>query len=109
MTHDDDFEIVRGSGNVFHDMGRPDAEVLQLKSRLAAEIIGVLDDRDLTVRRAGDITGIAAADFSRIRQAKLERFTVDRLMTILNKLDQKVDVTVNVRPYIEGAALLPMV
>jgi len=48
------------------------------------------------VRRAGEITGIAAADFSRIRRANLDRFTVDRLMTILARLDQHVDVTVKV-------------
>jgi predicted XRE-type DNA-binding protein len=48
------------------------------------------------VRRAGQITGIAAADFSRIRRANLDRFTVDRLMTILARLEQRVDVTVTV-------------
>ncbi len=107
MTHNEDyFEIVRGSGNVFRDMGRADAEITQLKTRLAAEIIGVLDDRDLTVRGAKDITGIAAADFSRIRHAKLERFTVDRLMAVLSKLDQKVEVSVNVRPHVASDALL---
>lgn len=100
----DDFELIRGSGNIFRDLGRPDAEVLQLKTVLATKIIGVLDDRQLTVRRAEDITGIAAADFSRIRRAKLDRFTIDRLMTILARLDQKVDVTVSVGPQVAGAA-----
>jgi predicted XRE-type DNA-binding protein len=52
----------------------------------------------MSVRSAGELTGIAAADFSRVRQAKLDRFTIDRLMTVLGRLDQKVDVAVNVRP-----------
>jgi predicted XRE-type DNA-binding protein len=52
----------------------------------------------MSVRAAGELTGIAAADFSRVRQAKLDRFTIDRLMTILGRLDQKVDVAVDVRP-----------
>jgi predicted XRE-type DNA-binding protein len=56
----------------------------------------VLDKRKMTVREAHDKTGIAAADFSRLRQAKLDRFTVDRLMTILDRLGQKVDVSVSV-------------
>jgi predicted XRE-type DNA-binding protein len=43
----------------------------------------VLDGQRLSVKKAKEITGIAAADFSRIRRANLERFTVDRLMTIL--------------------------
>ena len=41
---------------------------------------------------------IDAADFSRIRKVKLDRFTVDRLMTILDRLDQDVEVSVSVRP-----------
>ncbi|MBI2183285.1 MAG: XRE family transcriptional regulator, partial [Deltaproteobacteria bacterium] len=73
-----------------------DADLEQLRAILAAKIIGVLDDRKLSVRRAGQITGIAAADFSRIRRANLDRFTVDRLMTILAHLEQRVDVTVTV-------------
>jgi predicted XRE-type DNA-binding protein len=91
---DDDFELVHGSGNVFADFGHPDAEVEQLKAILAARIIRVLDERGLTVRAAEEVTGTAAADFSRIRRVKLDRFTIDRLMMVLSKLDQKVEVQV---------------
>lgn len=91
-------EVTRGTGNVFSDFGHPDAEGAQLKATLAAQIIKVLDMRRLTVRAAKEVTGVAAADFSRIRQAKLERFTIDRLMAILSRLDQKVEVQVTVRP-----------
>ena len=58
----------------------------------------MLDERKLTVRAAQEMTGIAAADFSRIRKAKLARFTIDRLMTILNSLGQNVEVTVKIHP-----------
>jgi predicted XRE-type DNA-binding protein len=95
---DEEFDIVRGSGNVFRDLGHPDADREQLRSLLAARVIGVLDERKLTVREAHELTGFAAADFSRIRQAKLDRFTIDRLMSILARLGQQVEVTVNVHP-----------
>lgn len=95
---DESIEIVRGSGNVFADFGHPNATVEQLKATLASEIIGVLDDRNLTVRKAEEITGIAAADFSRIRKAKLDRFTIDRLMRILEQLDQDVEIKIEVHP-----------
>jgi predicted XRE-type DNA-binding protein len=95
---DDDFDIIRGTGNVFQDFGHPDADREQLRACLAARIIGVLDDRKLTVRVAQELTGVAAADFSRIRRAKLDRFTIDRLMSILARLGQQVEVTVKVRP-----------
>lgn len=94
----DDMDIIRGSGNVFRDLGHPEADREQLRALLAAKIIGVLDARKLTVRAAQDATGVAAADFSRIRNANLGRFTIDRLMTILASLGQEVQVSVKVRP-----------
>jgi predicted XRE-type DNA-binding protein len=94
---DEPFELVRGSGNVFRDFGHPDPDVAQMKAVLAAEIIKMLDREGLTVRAAHARTGIAAADFSRIRNVTLGRFTVDRLMTILNRLGARVEVRVKVR------------
>ena len=43
-------------------------------------------------------TGIAAADFSRIRNADLSRFTVDRLISIPNRLGSRVEIRIRVRP-----------
>ncbi|MCB8878398.1 XRE family transcriptional regulator [Acidisoma silvae] len=94
----DDMEIIRSSGNIFRDLGHPYADREQLRALLAAKIIGVLDDRKLTVRAAHEVTGVAAADFSRIRKANLGRFTIDRLMTILSSLGQEVDILVHVHP-----------
>ena len=93
-----DMELVHGSGNVFRDLGLADADREQLRALLAAQIIGVLDDRKLTVRAAEAETGIAASDFSRIRRANLGRFTIDRLMTILARLGQQVEIKLCVRP-----------
>lgn len=89
--------VVRGSGNVFRDFGRPNADLEQLKALLAAEIIKTLDRENLSVREAKRISGFAAADFSRIRNVRLSRFTVDRLISILNKLGARVDVSVRLR------------
>jgi predicted XRE-type DNA-binding protein len=91
-------DIIRGTGNIFRDLNHPDADREHLRALLAARIIAVLDDRALTVRAAQELTGIAAADFSRIRNATLSRFTIDRLMTILAKLGQQVEVTVTTHP-----------
>lgn len=90
-------ELVRGSGNTFRDLGHERADVEQCKALLAAEIIKVLDRDSLTVRAAQRRTGIAAADFSRIRNADLGRFTVDRLMATINRLGSSVEVRIKVR------------
>jgi predicted XRE-type DNA-binding protein len=103
---DDDFELVHGSGNVFRDLKLPNPDLEQLRSLLAAEIIKTLDRRKLSVREAEKLTGVAYADFSRIRNVKLDRFTVDKLMTILGKLDQDVKVRLDVRPRV-GAVMQP--
>lgn len=90
-------EVVRGSGNVFRDFGRELADVEQLKAILAAEIIKMLDRDGLSVRGAHGRTGIAAADFSRIRNADLQRFTLDRLVSIINRLGSRIEIKVKVR------------
>ena len=89
-------QVLRGSGNVFRDLGHENADAEQFKAILAAEIIKALDRERLTVRGAHGRTGIAAADFSRIRNADLGRFTVDRLMSIINRLGSCVEVKVRV-------------
>ena len=91
-------EVMRGSGNVFRDVGHKNADAEQFKAILAAEIIKALDGQSLSVRAAHLCTGIAAADFSRIRNADLGRFTVDRLISIINRLGSRVEVKVRVRP-----------
>jgi len=91
-------EVTRGSGNVYRDLGHANADVKQFKALLAAEILKTLDRKQLSVRQAQALTGIAAADFSRIRNADLGRFTLDRLMSIINRLGSSVEVKVKVRP-----------
>ena len=92
----DDFELVRGSGNVFHDFCRANARVEHARAILAAEIICTLDKNGLSTREAEKLTGVAYSEFSRIRNARLKRFTLDRMITILGKLDEDVEVRVKV-------------
>lgn len=93
---EDDLELVRGSGNIWRDFGYADADIRQAKDMVAARIIGVLDDRGLSTRAASQTTGFAAADFSRVRNARHGRFTLDRMMRMLCALDPCAEITVNV-------------
>ncbi|MCB2186121.1 MAG: helix-turn-helix domain-containing protein [Deltaproteobacteria bacterium] len=94
----DDFELIRGSGNVFRDFGRPNADIEQARALMAAKIIRTLEERKLSTREAERVTGVSHSEFSRIRNAKLERFPLDRLITILGKLDQGIEVKLSFRP-----------
>ena len=98
MSNKDGMELVHGSGNVFRDFNRDDADLQQAKALMASEITKILVSRDWTMRKAEDATGVSHADYSRICRANLARFTIDRLMTILTLLGQEVELSVNVRP-----------
>ena len=93
---DEPIEIVRGSGNVFRDFGYPDADVRQTKALLGTQIMKILDEESLSTRQAEERTGISHSDFSRIRQARFSRFTIDRLINILGLLGQEVEVSISV-------------
>jgi predicted XRE-type DNA-binding protein len=92
-----ELEVIRGSGNVYRDMGVPDADIRQLKAILAAEIIKTLDKERLSVRKAQSLTGIDAGDFSRVRNAKFQRVSVERLMAMINRLGSRIEVKVKLR------------
>jgi predicted XRE-type DNA-binding protein len=96
----EELEVTRGSGNVFADLGLAHSDVEQTKALLAAEIIAILDDEGLSVRAAGKRTGIPYSDFSRIRNVDLDRFTIDRLIKVLNRLGRDVDMNVSVKEHV---------
>ncbi len=90
----EEIEIVRGSDNVFRDFGDPNADILLAKANLAAEIIGALNEKKLKGKKAVAILKISEGDISRIRNADLKRFTIDRLVEVLNRLSLHVKISV---------------
>jgi predicted XRE-type DNA-binding protein len=95
---DHELDIVRGSDHPFRDAGLSDPDTKLMKADLAAGIVRVLKERALSGARAAGFAGVTEADISRIRNADLNRFTVDRLVRILNRLDSRVQVAVSLRP-----------
>ena len=93
----DDLELVRGSGNVYRDFGRPNAGLEQARAVTAAKIIRIIDERELSTRDAEKLTGVSYSEFSRIRNTQLGRFTLDRMIAILGKLDENIEVSVTFR------------
>ena len=95
---DRDDEVVRGSGNVFADLGFPDAAERQAKLRLAYALNQVLDQRKLTQAEAAKVLGIGQPKVSALRRYKLAGFSVERLMTLLTALDQDVEIIIKRKP-----------
>ncbi|MFM7791456.1 MAG: helix-turn-helix domain-containing protein, partial [Microcystis panniformis] len=98
LMSEEQFELVQGSGNVYRDFGDVDADVRQAKALLAAEIIKLLEKEDLSTRDAQVRTGINHSEFVQIRRANLGRFTIDRLISILGRLNQQVEITITTHP-----------
>jgi predicted XRE-type DNA-binding protein len=101
-TKKNDTELEHGSGNVYRDFGRPNAGLEQARAIVAAKIIDILDERQLTTRDAEKLTGVSHSEFSRIRNTQLRRFTLDRMIAILGKLDEDVEVNLTFSPRRSG-------
>ena len=84
------------SGNVFQDIGFSEAEAERelLKTDLAYEIHTILEKRKLTQSKAGEILGIVQSHVSRLKNGDIDRFSVERLFTLLNRLNPNVDIRI---------------
>ena len=91
---EEEIEIVRGSENVFRDLGERNADTLFLKAELASQILSALNKKKLKGKKAAETLKITEADISRIRNADLKTFTLDRLVEVVNRLSLKVELTV---------------
>jgi predicted XRE-type DNA-binding protein len=90
--------IVRGSTNVFADLGFADAEERQTKLRLAHALNAVIDARRLTQAAAAARLGLNQPKVSALRNYKLEGFSVERLMTLITALDRDIEIVIRKKP-----------
>jgi predicted XRE-type DNA-binding protein len=100
--------MTASSGNVFADMGLPNAEELGTKVRLAASLNAILARRQMTQVEAARVLGVNQPKVSALKGYKLEGFSVERLMHFATALGQ--DVVIEIRPRVaEGAARVMVV
>ncbi len=94
-------EFEESSGNVFADLGLKDADILLMRAELGSQILKILKNRGLKKQKdVQEVLEIGQAEVSHLMNARFHRFSEARLMSFLNKLDQKV--TVKVRPRRRG-------
>jgi predicted XRE-type DNA-binding protein len=118
--------IVRGSTNVFADLGYADADERQTKLRLAYALNSIMDERRLSQaappsakregparqrhdRAAATRLGVNQPKVSALRNYKLEGFSVERLMTFLNALDRDVEIVIRKKPRSRAAGRISVV
>ena len=105
MRVDPENEVISSSGNVFADMGLPDAEELQTKVRLGAAICSTVERDELTQAQIATLLGINQPKVSALLHFKLEGFSVERLMRFLVALGQDVEITVKTKPRSRSARI----
>lgn len=96
MTEKIKFE--RSSGNVFADLGLPDADEYRAKSELVVRIFKIVKSRRLTQAAAGKLLGITQPKVSALLKGRLDGFSTERLIRFLNALGCDVRISVS-RPH----------
>ncbi len=97
--------IERGSGNVFADLGVDAPNEMLAKAKLASAILDIIEHRKLTQHQAAKILGTDQAYISKLKRgSELRRFTLDRLVTWLTKLDRNVTLIVKPKPRTQETA-----
>ena len=93
-----DLPVTPGSGNVFADLGIADAEERQTKVRLALAINQILEERHMVQAEAARRLGINQPKISALSNYRLEGFSIERLMHLLNALGRDVEIVIRSKP-----------
>jgi predicted XRE-type DNA-binding protein len=93
-------EFEEGSGNVFADLGLDDADELFARAQLGFHVYKILKDKNLKQREIARLLGIAQPDVSQLMNGHFNRFTTDKLLDFLRRLDRKV--TIQISPHRPG-------
>jgi predicted XRE-type DNA-binding protein len=92
---DDDVNIVESSGNVYADMGDPDADAMLRKANIAMAIEDRIQALSLTQRAAAEITGIPQPRLSALRNGRFRGISETRMLDALRALGSDVEVVVH--------------
>jgi len=92
----DKIAVKRGSGNVFADLGFDHPEEEKLKAQLVREIRDIIKRRKLTQTKAATLLGLKQPDVSALSTGRVHKFSLERLLRCVRRLDQ--DVAIVVRP-----------
>ena len=101
--------VTRGTGNVFADLGFPDAAERQAKLRLAYALNQVLEERKLSQADTAKVLGVTQPKVSALRHYKLAGFSVERLMNLLTAVDQDVEIVIRRKPRSRKAGRISVV
>jgi predicted XRE-type DNA-binding protein len=83
----------KGSGNIFADLGLPNAEEHQLKAALVVQLKRLIAERELTQTAAAKLIVMKQPDLSKLLRGEFRLVSVEKLMRMLTAFDQDVEIT----------------
>lgn len=98
--------VTASSGNVFADLGLPDADELAAKADLARAIRQLIEARGMSQRGAAPLVGVSQPDLSNLYRRRLDGFSIERLSRMLTALGQDVRIVVQPKPRSRKVATL---
>ena len=98
-----------GSGNVFKDLGLPNAEEHLIKAQLVFNIDGILQRRGLQQMEAAEILGVRQPDVSKMLRGDFRQFSVERLLRFLVALGHTVEIVISPRQGKKNEAALHVI
>ncbi len=87
--------VTSGCGNVYEDLGLPDAESMLLKAQLASTIKRILDEKDLTQTRAAEILGISQPKLSGLLRGQFRSISEAKMLECITRLGRDVQIFIN--------------
>ena len=88
-------EFEEGSGNVFADLGLTDADELYARSQIGFGVYKILKKKGLKQREIADLLGVPQPEVSHLMNGHFSRFTTDKLLDFLKRLDRKVTIRIS--------------
>lgn len=96
--HEEPIKVTPSSGNVFADMGLPKPNEELTRAQLAALVERTIKRRRLTQAKAAALMAIDRPKVSALLDGRLGGFSSDRLMRLLMRLGQDIEITVKRKP-----------
>ena len=90
-----DIEFEKSSGNVFADLELENAEELQARTMIGCHIIRLLKERNMEQRELAEVLGVKQAEISHLLNGHFSRFTTDKLLAFLKRMNLKVTIRIS--------------
>jgi len=96
MKKNSDIKFERGSGNVFDDLGLDDSDELYTRAQIGFHVIRTLKEQKLKQKQISDILGIEQPEVSHLMNGHFSRFSAEKLLAFLHKLELKVTIHISI-------------